>query len=210
MKRATTLVIMFLSLFLFTTVNATQENIIFSYHTRINQEKLIITEWLNSLNLKHSNNKQNTKIIDLVYETAEDFGISPLLILSIIKHESTFNKKAKSPYGAKGLMQVVDRLHKEKIKGRNIYDPAVSIQVGTRILSDCLNNKKGNVYKALHCYSGGASYSGKIKATHDNLKRQIIVKQFINQQQIVADYKFSKPFSTAFFSTQQFMIASSF
>jgi YbbR domain-containing protein len=60
-KRITTLVIMFLSLFLFTTVNATQENIIFSYQTRINQEKLIITEWLNSLNLKHSNSKQNKK-----------------------------------------------------------------------------------------------------------------------------------------------------
>ena len=76
------------------------------------------------------------------------------LLVGLITVESRFNTKAVSSHGAKGLTQVMPRYHQAKIKGRDIFDPRVGIEVGSLILRDCLNKHAGSHTAALSCYSG--------------------------------------------------------
>lgn len=81
-------------------------------------------------------------------------GIDPVLLLAFAKKESTFRINVRSGYGAVGLMQVVPRFHKEKIRGRNIVNPYVNFDVGSDIFKECLQKNKGSVRLAMSCYSG--------------------------------------------------------
>lgn len=101
------------------------------------------------------NDSDALKIIREAYAQGYSSNINPHLILAVIKTESGFRHKAKSSEGALGLMQVIPRWHKDKIKNRNPTDMKVSIEVGTKVLSDCLIKHKNNNLKALNCYSGG-------------------------------------------------------
>ena len=49
------------------------------------------------------------KIIGLVTERSEEYGIQPALVLAIIENESAFDPLAKSPIPAYGLMQIVPK-----------------------------------------------------------------------------------------------------
>ena len=100
----------------------------------------------------------HTKAIYIVKHTylyAFKNEIDPLLLLSLLKVESGYRDRAVSPYNARGISQVVPRWHKDKIKGRNLTNTAVAIEVGAQILKDCADKYHGNVRKALGCYSGG-------------------------------------------------------
>ncbi len=89
-----------------------------------------------------------------VLHHSEQQGVPVRLLVAVITTESRFDPKAHSHHGAKGLTQVVPKWHLEKIKGRNLFDPAVALEVGSRILKDCLTTANNNERKALNCYSG--------------------------------------------------------
>lgn len=74
------------------------------------------------------------------------------LIMAVVKVESRFKKTALAS-GNYGLMQVNYRSHKRK----NLFDVSTNIDVGTEILSDCLEKSKDNIRKALTCYKGNDS-----------------------------------------------------
>lgn len=105
--------------------------------------------------VKHTKEKVNIDTARSISKNAFMSGISknlnPKMILAMIKTESNFNKNARSPYGAVGVMQVVPKYHLAKLKGKNPTDIKTSIDVGTTILADCNN---GNYNKMLSCYSG--------------------------------------------------------
>ena len=94
-------------------------------------------------------------IVRRVYIHSKNHEINPLTVLAVMRTESGFISKARSGYGAKGLLQVVPRFHKDKLRGRDPFNESVSIEVGSKILSDCFNKHKQNKYRALNCYSGG-------------------------------------------------------
>lgn len=107
---------------------------------------------------KKVSKSQASQIVDSVYLYSFQKGIHPHFVLGMIKAESSYNPKAKSSYGAKGLMQVVPRFHKDKLGSRNPYDIETNIEVGTTIIHQCLQKHQHNKDKALYCYSGGAGY----------------------------------------------------
>lgn len=119
------------------------------------EHKEKVVEWVK----KNTTNKASTEnASDIVYHTFNTSfttGIDPTIILAIMRTESGFRTNAKSGYGAQGLMQVVPRFHKDKLKGESPFNIQTSIRVGTQVLTDCLRKHKGNSYKALNCYSGG-------------------------------------------------------
>ena len=119
------------------------------------QEQANLIEWVKDNAQVELKDSDALKIIREAYAQGYSSNINPHLILAIMKTESGFKHTAKSKEGATGLMQVIPRWHKDKLKNRNPIDMKVSIEVGTMILSDCYAKYNGNNLKALNCYSGG-------------------------------------------------------
>ncbi|MDR1935883.1 MAG: transglycosylase SLT domain-containing protein [Candidatus Accumulibacter sp.] len=102
-----------------------------------------------------------------VFEVAELIGrerrIDPLLILAIIGVESGFNPFAESSMGARGLMQVIPRFHMDKVPEgmgvHHLFDPAVNIQVGVRVLEEAIR-RRGGLIAGLQYYAGSSSSAG--------------------------------------------------
>jgi len=156
--------------------------------------RLITSDWIPTVN-KNISKAQAETIVLHVFNEAKRHKIDPLLLLAIIRSESTFNSNARSSEGARGLMQVLPRWHKDKIRGRNINDVGVNIEVGTMIINDCLKKYNDNVNRALGCYLGGSSgkYVTKISKTHRELKQTLATQMFVREQPITVLSDFNKP-----------------
>ncbi len=96
--------------------------------------------------------------VDLAWaEASRREFVDPELLIAIIQKESEFHPKAKSRYGAQGLMQVVRRWHHDKLHpSESLYDPVVNIRVGAEVLEEYLAQAGGDMNRALRKYSGNA------------------------------------------------------
>lgn len=98
---------------------------------------------------------------DLIRE-AKKFKIDPRFLLAIMKQESSFRSSAKSPAGARGLLQLVyDTAVKynkaagyANLQPDDLYKPAASIAIGSAYISS-LKEEFGGLYEAI-----AASYNG--------------------------------------------------
>jgi soluble lytic murein transglycosylase-like protein len=102
-------------------------------------------------------------IMHSVHVAAMEYDVDPNLILKVIKVESRFNPKARGSSGSIGLMQIIPKYHKRRIKGRSLINPQVNIDVGTSFLAEKLEDCGGNARCALMKYN--ASYRKKQYAT---------------------------------------------
>ena len=117
-----------------------------------------------------------------VFEVADLIGrerrIDPMLILAIIGVESGFNPFAESPMGARGLMQVIPRFHMDKVpEGKSIhhlFDPAVNIHVGVRVLEEAIR-RRGGLVPGLQYYAGSSDtqsrYANRVMAEKARLEK---------------------------------------
>ena len=117
-----------------------------------------------------------------IFEVAELIGrersIDPLLILAIIGVESGFNPLAESSMGARGLMQVIPRFHMDKVPEgmdvRHLFDPAVNIHVGVRVLEEAIR-RRGGLMAGLQYYAGSSDpksrYATKVLAEKARLEK---------------------------------------
>ncbi len=134
-------------------------------------EKTIAVEWvINSVAYgKKLPRHKAQEYVDIAYEAAWANDLDPKLVLGIIKQESMFNEKARSSYGAVGLMQVVPRWHKKRFKGKSYTNPRANVFAGASYLRELID-KTGSVKKAVKLYSGGArSYHAKVTQHRDSL-----------------------------------------
>jgi len=88
----------------------------------------------------------------IIKKYADKYGISELLVRSLIQVESSFNPKAESPVGAKGLMQLMP-VHTVK-QGIDPYDPDQNVKTGIAYLSRLLT-KYNDLELALAAYNAG-------------------------------------------------------
>lgn len=134
---------------------------------------------------KHLTRDEAVRVVRLTHKYSKEFGVDPTLMLGLIGAESSYNKKARSHVGALGYTQVWPKWHQDKIKGRDILDTSVNIEVGTRYLKDCLN-RFGSEYKALACYNGALHRNGQVmKVAADSYYS--MVKQ--NQERITKQFR---------------------
>lgn len=107
-----------------------------------------------------------------------EFGVDPLLIVSVIAVESRFNPFSESVMGAQGLMQVMPRFHQDKLpQGADelsFFDPVINVRIGTRILKDSIR-RNGGLVAGLQQFAGAADdgeqrYAAKVLAEKARLE----------------------------------------
>lgn len=96
--------------------------------------------------------------IDLAWEEARRRELlDPELLIAIMQKESGFRPTVQSRYGAQGLMQVVPRWHRDKLRpSESLFDPEVNVRVGADVLEEYLAQAGGDMSSALKKYSGNA------------------------------------------------------
>lgn len=85
---------------------------------------------------------------------AERHEVDPLLVAAVVEAESRFVPTAVSPRGAVGLMQVLPTTA-ASLGARNLSDPHVNLDVGSRYLRRLLRDYKGDLELALAAYNAG-------------------------------------------------------
>lgn len=116
--------------------------------------------------------------VDAAWRAAGSANLDPLLVLAVISIESRFNPLAESPYGAKGLMQIIPRYHRGRIAAQGgeaaLLDPEANITVGTQILQEYVR-RTGTLEGGLQSYvgsfsDGSAGYAQKVMAERERLE----------------------------------------
>jgi len=100
---------------------------------------------------------------DLVAEQAAQYGVDPLLMLALMRQESSFDPRAQSGAPAMGLTQIVpstarsiaSHLGRDDFALRDLFKPAVSVEFGTWFVAQLLGDYKGRIFPALAAYDAG-------------------------------------------------------
>jgi soluble lytic murein transglycosylase-like protein len=93
---------------------------------------------------------------------AKKFKVDPRFLLAIMKQESSFKAEAKSPAGARGLLQLVydtaikynEKAGYPNLQPDQLYTPSVNIALGAAYIAE-LKSEFGGLYEAI-----AASYNG--------------------------------------------------
>jgi hypothetical protein len=99
-------------------------------------------------------------IVRLAYKVGKEEKVDPTLILAIVGVESSYNPFAASPVGARGLMQIMPKIHKDKFEALSPGDwsplnPEMNMRVGAKIIRE-YTRRTGSVNAALRWYVGAA------------------------------------------------------
>jgi soluble lytic murein transglycosylase-like protein len=96
-----------------------------------------------------------TPYTDLIVNTAQAYGVDPILVQALVQVESNYQPRARSSKGAVGLMQLMPSVVKE-YGVRNAYDPKANVEAGVQKLKALLE-KYGTegVNLALAAYNAG-------------------------------------------------------
>ena len=89
-----------------------------------------------------------------IVDSSRRYGIDPLLIYSQMHQESTFNIRATSYKGARGLMQLMPATAR-RFGVTEIYDPRQNIDAGVKYMRWLLDTFNGDVVLALAGYNAG-------------------------------------------------------
>ena len=143
-------------------------------------EQQAIAGWIEKVNNSGISPDKVIEIVKATYAEAEKLNLDPMRLLAITRVESRFNPNAVSKHGAKGLMQVMARVHKDRLKGRSPYNLYTSIEVGSSIYKDYLDQAGGNAIKALKMYVGGPGmeYPRMVLKAEKELRRHVIFALF--------------------------------
>jgi soluble lytic murein transglycosylase-like protein len=90
----------------------------------------------------------------LISEASTTYGVDIDLIRAVIRAESNFDPRAKSPVGAQGLMQLMPALQQD-FGITDPFDPRENVMGGVRYLRKLLDLHGGNVALALASYNAG-------------------------------------------------------
>lgn len=101
--------------------------------------------------------------LDAMQEVAPRYGLDPLLMFSLIRHESLFNTNATAAAGEKGLTQVIpstadyiaNQISWPDYQHGQLFKPHVGIEFGAYYLQEQLQLFDGNVTAALAAYNAG-------------------------------------------------------
>jgi soluble lytic murein transglycosylase len=100
---------------------------------------------------------------DKILENSAQQKLNPVILYGLIRRESAFNENARSPTGARGLMQIMPRTGrdiarnlKERWRGNNsLYNPVTNLKYGAYYYQKLLTQFDGHYALALAAYNAG-------------------------------------------------------
>lgn len=95
---------------------------------------------------------------ELQEDVIEKLGVSPYVVMALIRQESAFNEQAKSSAGALGLMQLMlhtARLYDHNVHKASLMDPNKNVSIGVRYFANLLKRYNGDTELALASYNAG-------------------------------------------------------
>lgn len=116
------------------------------------------------------------KVFGLVQKLAPEYGVSPRLVMAIIRAESNFEPAAVSPKNAQGLMQLIPETS-ERFNVKKPFDPEQNIRGGLSYLRWLLAYFQGHVTLVAAAYNAGEGAVNRFRGvppypeTRDYVKR---------------------------------------
>jgi peptidoglycan lytic transglycosylase len=101
----------------------------------------------------------------LIQQKSQERGLDPYLVVALIRQESLFDTRARSPAAALGLMQLLQPTAARVAKQiglavptpEMLFDPDVNLTLGMQYLKDLLARYSNNRQKAIAAYNAGES-----------------------------------------------------
>src|SRR5215470_8129671 len=115
--------------------------------------------------------RQQRRIAIAIVRESRQNGLDPLLVVALIRSESSFDNYARSKVGALGLMQVMPEtgrwiaaLHGLRLaKKTHLFDSELNLEIGTAYLANLIR-RFGGLDAALIAYNAGPSAARRILA----------------------------------------------
>ncbi|MBM2805837.1 MAG: Tetratricopeptide repeat protein [Deltaproteobacteria bacterium] len=122
---------------------------------------------------------------ELIQQKTQERGLDPHLVLALIRQESLFNSRARSPAAALGLMQLIPPTAARVAKQiglpaptqQKLFEPELNITLGTQYLKDLLERYSNNWFKAIAAYNAG-------EAAVDRWEKEILtddIEEFVER-----------------------------
>ena len=124
--------------------------------------------------------RQQRRLAVAIVREAERNNVDPMLVVAVIRCESSFNNYAVSHVGAMGLMQVMpdtgtylaDKAGIRLGRSTNLFDSETNIELGTAYLADLIK-RFGSIEHALVAYNAGPGLAKMILAKRESRKKFI-------------------------------------
>ena len=117
---------------------------------------------------------------DVVQKVAKKHGLSPYLLLSIVRQESAYNHKARSSADAMGLLQILPETGRIVAKGSgkeiNLFDPYENLDLGAQLISTHYRKYNKNLIDTLAAYNAGEDIVLKWKSS---MKKNVDTREYI-------------------------------
>jgi soluble lytic murein transglycosylase len=102
---------------------------------------------------------------EMIQQKAQERELDPYLILALVRQESLFDPRARSPATALGLMQllpstaarVAKQIGMSPPSNEQLFQPEINLTLGTQYLKDLLQRYSNDWFKAIAAYNAGES-----------------------------------------------------
>jgi soluble lytic murein transglycosylase-like protein len=123
-----------------------------------------------------ASSNQTSPLDSLIDSISASHGVDGTLVRSVIEIESSFNRRAVSPMGAMGLMQLIPATG-ARFGVRDFFDPAQNINGGVRYLRFLLEMFQGDLDLSLAAYNSGENRVARLGRIPDIPETQDYVRK---------------------------------
>jgi soluble lytic murein transglycosylase-like protein len=154
----------------------------------------------------HKIQQRTRPYLSHIQKYAQHYQVDAHLIRAIIRQESCFKIRAKSPVGAMGLMQLMPNTAKE-LGVKNAWNPEQNIAGGVKYISQQLKRFKGDKRLALAAYNAGPGAVLKYKGIPPYRETKHYVINIMAEYQRLKKYRYPKKLAS---SSQRTKLSSDF
>lgn len=115
--------------------------------------------------------------LELLTKTIKKQNFDPIIVLSLIRQESVFNPEARSPVGARGLMQLMPktaRRYKKSVGDKQLVNPELNIELGIKYFTTLMKRYDGNLVYVLAAYNAGEARVERWKSQYFDTEQSIL------------------------------------